>query len=84
LFVTGDGDDGARRLELGDETSGVSRGRHDDDGTGVLLDSSSDGSHGDSLGSRGRADGHRTEFVEEGRVADGSFGEETGFGHHLD
>lgn len=84
LLVAGDGDDGARGLELGDEAGSVSRGRHDDDGTGVLLDRGSDGGHGNGLGSGGGADRHRAELVEEGRVADGGFGEEAGLGHHLD
>jgi hypothetical protein len=78
------GDDGALGLVLGDEAGGVSGSRHDEDGTGVLLDSSGDGGHGNGLGGRGRADGHSTELVKEGRVADGGLGEEAGLGHHLD
>lgn len=75
LFVTSDRDDGARRLEFRDESGGVSGSRHDDDRSGVLFDRGGNGSHGDGLGGGGRADGHRSEFVEEGRVADGGFGE---------
>lgn len=77
-------DNGTLRSVLGDKTGRVTRGREDDDGTGVLLDSGSDGGESESLGSLGRSRSERTELVEQGLVGNGRLGNVRGLGHHLD
>ena len=77
-------DDGALRSVLGDESGRVTGSGEDDDGSGVLLDSSSDGREGESLGSLGGSGSERSELVEEGLVGNGRLGDVRGLGHHPD
>lgn len=77
-------DDRARRSVLGDETSGDTTGREDNDGSSVLLDSSRDCCHGEGLGGLGRSRSEGTELLKERLVSSGGLGEEGSLGHHLD
>ena len=77
-------DDGALGSVLGEESSGNTTGREHNDGSGVLLDSSSDGREGERLGSLGRSRGELSELVKQRLVGDGVFGSESGLGHHFD
>ena len=77
-------DNRALRSVLGDETGRVTRGREDNDGTCVLLNSSSDGGEGKGLGSLGRSGSERSKLVEERLVSDGGLGNVRGLGHHPD
>ncbi|KAI3479451.1 hypothetical protein L1887_58469 [Cichorium endivia] len=82
--VAGDGEDRAAGAVLADQTSGVTAGRHEQDGTSVLLERGGDGGHGDGLVGVGGDGGERAHLVEEGHVRDALLGEVCSLGHHLD
>ena len=50
LGISGDGDNGTSRPELGNETPGVAGGRQDDDGLGLDAVGGFNGGNGDSVG----------------------------------
>jgi hypothetical protein len=61
-----------------------SPGRQDNNSTGILFKRSSNTSQSQGLGSLGRSRSKLPQLVELGRVANGGFGEESGFCHHSD
>ena len=82
--VAGNTDDGALGAVLGDEAGRDTRGREDDDGTGVLLNRGGDGRESEGLRGLGRAGSELAELVEETVIRDSRLGEVGGLSHHLD
>jgi len=77
-------DDRALRSVFRTETGGSSTSGQNNDGTGILLDRSRNGSESQGLGGVGRSRSQLPHLVEERRVTDGRLGEESGLGHHSD
>jgi hypothetical protein len=77
-------DDGALGSELGQEPGRDTTGRKNNDGSSALFDGSSNGRHGEGLGSLGRSGGELSELVKDGWVGESVLGEVSSLGHYLD
>jgi len=77
-------DDGALGSELGQEPGRDTTGRKDNDGSSALFDGSSNGRHGEGLGSLGGSGSELSELVKDGWVGEGVLGEVGSLGHYLD
>lgn len=83
LCIASNDDDGCFGAVLGEETGRVARGGENNDGTGLLLVSSADGRAGNGLGGFGGQSGQGTKFVEDSRVAEDRFSQDTDIVHGL-
>ena len=69
---------------FGNESSGNTTGRQNENGSSILFVRRSDGREGKSFGSLRWSRSEFSQLVEEGWVADCGFGQEGSFGHHRD
>jgi len=82
--VTGDHENRAHGTVLGQQTGSLARSGQHHDGTGVQLQTGTDGGHGHGFAGLCGAGSQVAQLVEDLEVGDGDFGEQAGLMHHLD